>query len=92
MILCDIGAYKLAEAIVQRAAIDYRDCLRHGDRKNYSVRELENFFNGPMFGSICGNIEPTIFMQMIADDKMRKRKTYHRSKPYPPRKKKGANA
>ena len=66
--LHDIGVHLLCEAIVTRAADDYRRVLRFGDHDYFKRYELEKFFKGKLFGAMLGDLmTPQEFMDRIAE-------------------------
>ena len=64
--LHDIGVHLLCEAILMRAADDYRHVLRFGDHEQFKRYELEKFFKGKLFGAMLGGLMgPQEFMETI---------------------------
>lgn len=60
--MSDEAAILLSRAIVKQAFKDYRYILKHDDKGSVTLKELELFFDGPLFGLMSGGRDPEVFL------------------------------
>lgn len=76
--IADEGALALCQAILTQADNDLIAWRKHGDTSVIKFAELKLFYHGPLFGMMCGSIDPEWYMNAVLNRKARARKTYIR--------------
>lgn len=76
--ITDEGALSLCQAILTQADNDLIAWRKHGDTAVINLVELKLFYRGPLFGMMCGSIDPEWYMNAVLNRKARARKTYIR--------------
>ena len=76
--ITDEGALALCRAIVTQADNDLVAWKKHGDTAVIKLAELKLFYRGPLFGAMCGSIDPEWYMNAVLNRQARARKAYQR--------------
>lgn len=66
--MSDEAAILLSRAIVKQALKDYKRVLKHGDGRKVKLKELELFFNGPLFGLMACGQDAEFFLKGLRHD------------------------
>ena len=78
--ITDEGALSLCQAILTQADNDLIAWRKHGDTAVINLAELKMFYRGPLFGMMCGSIDPDWYMESVLKRRIRAKKTYARGR------------